>query len=163
MSAKAGGVAGLSLAGLLAMSFLIKPHESKVNETYVDPVGIYTSCYGHTGPEVAPERVYSDVECEKLLHEDVIEHDSQLMRLVKVPLNDEMRAALISFVYNVGAGNLASSTLLKKLNAGDYIGACHELPRWIYGGGRPLGGLVRRREAELQLCLQGARKHAETE
>ena len=65
------------------------------------------------------------------------------------------RAALGSFVYNVGAGNFQSSTLLRKAKAGDLVGACNELPRWVYAKGQKLNGLVRRREAERQLCLEG--------
>lgn len=152
----AKGAVGLSMAGLLSITLLIKPHEGR-EDTYVDPVGIWTSCYGHTGADVTPGKVYTDAECEKLLYTDTQKRDSQLMSYVRVPINDEIRASLISFVYNVGVGNFARSTLLKKLNARDYVGACNELSRWTYAGGKQMAGLIRRREAERQLCLQGAR------
>lgn len=63
------------------------------------------------------------------------------------------RAALISFVYNVGAGNVQSSTLLKKLNSGDHLGACQQLTRWVYAQKIKLQGLVKRRTEELDWCM----------
>ena len=68
-----------------------------------------------------------------------------------VALNDNQKAALMSFVYNLGARAFHTSTLLRKLNSGDCAGAAREFGRWIYGGGRVLPGLVKRREAERQL------------
>ena len=73
----------------------------------------------------------------------------------QVALPEPPRAALASFVYNVGEGNFARSTLLRKLNQGDLRGACHELSRWVYAGGRKLNGLVSRRATERELCLAG--------
>ncbi len=70
-------------------------------------------------------------------------------------LKPETRAALGSFTYNVGVGAFNSSTLLRKAKSGDLIGACNELTRWVYAGGRKLKGLVIRREAERELCLSG--------
>jgi lysozyme len=61
----------------------------------------------------------------------------------------------VSFAYNVGGGNYCGSTLVRKLNAGDTAGACNELTRWTRAKGIVLPGLVKRREAERQLCLQG--------
>ncbi|WP_339617219.1 lysozyme [uncultured Gilvimarinus sp.] len=156
MNNAAKGFAGLSAAAVLAITLIIKPFEGR-EDSYVDPVGVWTSCYGHTGEGVVPGREYSDAECEALLRLDTLEREAQLLRYVRVPISDEIRASLISFVYNVGVGNFRSSTLLKKLNAGDYVGACNELTRWTYAGGERLAGLVRRREAERQLCLRGAR------
>ena len=76
-------------------------------------------------------------------------------RRAKVELPEPTRAALASFVYNVGAGNFARSTLLRKLNQGDLRGACHELSRWVYAGGKRLNGLVSRRATEKEICLAG--------
>ena len=70
---------------------------------------------------------------------------------VKVPLNPNQFGALTSFTYNLGAGNLRSSTLLRKLNAGDYAGAAAEFARWNKAGGKVLKGLTRRRAAERAL------------
>jgi len=71
--------------------------------------------------------------------------------LVTVPLNANQFAALVSFTYNAGAGRLASSTLLKKLNSGNYDAAASEFPRWNHSGGQVQPGLTARRAAEQQL------------
>ena len=71
---------------------------------------------------------------------------------VKVKLNDYQKAALYSFTYNAGVGAFKSSTMLKKLNAGNTKGACDELRRWTYAGGKQWKGLVTRREIERELC-----------
>jgi GH24 family phage-related lysozyme (muramidase) len=75
-------------------------------------------------------------------------------RLVKVPLNANRFDALVSFTYNVGEGNLAKSTLLKKVNAGDHAGAAKEFHKWNKAGGKVLPGLTRRRASE-SLLYQG--------
>jgi lysozyme len=119
---------------------------------YHDPVGIPTACFGHT--ETAAIGTQRDVYgCEDLLLEDVRDRQAMVLRHTTVPLNDNQLAALTSFVYNVGENAYRQSTLLKKLNAGDYEGACRELPRWVYAKGVKLSGLVRRRDQEMKLCL----------
>ena len=70
-------------------------------------------------------------------------------------LPDNRRAALGSFVYNVGERQFSSSTLLRLLNSGDVLGACAQLSRWVYAGGKQLAGLVNRRAAERELCEVG--------
>ncbi|WP_435793068.1 glycoside hydrolase family protein [Escherichia coli] len=65
------------------------------------------------------------------------------------------RGALYSFVYNVGAGNFRTSTLLRKINQGDIKGACDQLRRWAYAGGKQWKGLMARREIEREVCLWG--------
>ena len=73
--------------------------------------------------------------------------------LVKVTLNDNEFAALVSFTYNVGRNALASSTLLKKLNSGDRQGAADQFLKWDHAGGVVVAGLTRRRKAERELFL----------
>lgn len=114
--------------------------------------GLMTVCAGETRVEM---REYTYEECMDLL-EGALEENLVIVRQnVTVPLTPEIEAALISFIHNVGAGAFKRSTLLKKLNAGDYVGACNELPRWNRAGGRVIQGLINRREAERQLCLKG--------
>jgi lysozyme len=79
------------------------------------------------------------------------EYENAVNRYVTVPLNQNQYDALTDFAYNAGATNLRTSTLLKKLNKGDYIGAALEFGKWIYGGGKRLSGLVTRRAAEKNL------------
>ena len=80
--------------------------------------------------------------------------EAAVRRLVKVPLNANRFDALVSFTYNCGEGNLAKSTLLKKVNAGDHKGAAAEFHKWNKGGGKVLPGLTRRRASE-SLLYQG--------
>ena len=75
------------------------------------------------------------------------------MAHVKVDIPITMRAAITSFNYNVGPANFKTSTLLKKINRGDLIGACHELDRWTYVAGMYVRGLANRRKAEKCLCM----------
>ncbi len=144
---------GFTAAVAMSGGYLVAPHEGKVNKTYIDPVGILTSCYGHTGKELKLGQKFTDEQCLDQLAEDLKEHDTQMMNLVRVPLNDNQHAAFLSFTYNVGIGNFKSSTLLRKLNSKDYVGACNELPKWKYAGGKVLSGLVTRREQERLMCL----------
>ena len=71
------------------------------------------------------------------------------------PLTQGELDAYTSFAYNVGLGAFQTSTLLRKLKAGDRVGACNELRRWVYAKGRVLPGLVARRAAEEKMCLSG--------
>ncbi len=93
----------------------------------------------------------------ELLRNDLNWVEKAIKNRVTVPLNENQYAALVSFVYNEGEPNFASSTLLKKLNAGDYVGASNELPRWnkVRKNGVLVvdAGLSNRREKERQLFL----------
>jgi len=147
----AGGAGAIAIAGVLVAHF--EPGRDR-GRPYIDPAGVLTVCDGHTGPDIDPSRIYTDAECDAWRDTDLAQADAAIQRLVIVPLNDWQRAALIDFVYNVGAGNLAKSTLLRRLNAGDYDGACNEYRRWVYAGGRRLPGLVTRREVDAWVCRQ---------
>ncbi|MFZ4504613.1 MAG: lysozyme, partial [Methylovulum sp.] len=93
-------------------------------------------------------------QAEEMLAFDLTAFEDKVKALVKVDVNDNQLGALVSFAYNVGAGNLASSTLLKKLNAKDYAGASVEFLKWDKAGGKILKGLTLRRTAEMSLFLQ---------
>lgn len=144
---------GLSSAVVLSGTYLIVPFEGKVNKVYVDPVGILTSCHGHTGPELKLGQKFTDEQCLDQLAEDLVEHDKKMLKLINVDMTDHQHAAFLSFTYNVGVNSFKNSTLRKKLNNGDYTGACNELTKWVYAGKEVLPGLVRRREAEKKVCL----------
>lgn len=147
LPAIAAGASAIAIAGLLI------PHAEGTRYTpYRDVGGVWTVCEGHTGPDVVPGRQYTPGECATLRNRDIAAADAQVSRLVKVPISTTERAALIDFVYNVGAGRLATSTLLRKLNAGDHAGACAEYHRWVLAGGQARAGLVTRREIEAWLC-----------
>ncbi|OYD84887.1 lysozyme [Azospirillum brasilense] len=150
---------------------LARHFEGLSRTAYRCPVGVWTIGYGHTRA-VTPGDTVTTEQAERLLVGDLAEAALVVDGAVTVPLTDGERAALIDFVFNVGPGRprkgkdpgkdgfvrLRSgkpSTLLRKLNAGDAEGAAAEFGAWIYGGGRVLPGLVRRRRAE-ELLFRGA-------
>ncbi|MCK7012786.1 lysozyme [Enterobacter roggenkampii] len=120
---------------------------------YQDVVGVWTVCDGHTGTDIRRGHRYTDKECDYLLKADLRKVANAIDPLIKVRIPEPTRAALYSFTYNVGSGAFASSTLLKKLNNGDQVGACEELRRWVYAGGMKWKGLMNRRNMERSLCL----------
>ncbi|MDP2269444.1 MAG: glycoside hydrolase family protein [Archangium sp.] len=130
---------------------LIKEFEGLRLKAYRDPVGVWTIGYGHTGSDVKPGQVISQTRAEQLLKGDTGWAQDAVRRSVKVPLSQGQFDALTSFTYNLGGGALASSTLVKKLNARDYAGAQKEFARWVHAGGQVLAGLVRRRAAEAKM------------
>lgn len=145
---------GLPVAGgALAVALgTVSYFEGKENSAYRDPVGIVTICYGHTGTARIGQTL-SDEECKELLAGDLGDAFDAVDEHVEVELPPTRRAALASFIYNVGEGAFQRSTLLRKLNAGQARQACEELLRWVYAKGRKLPGLVTRRRAERELCL----------
>lgn len=138
----------LASAGGIAYKF-----EGEKNAAYVDPVGVLTACVGSTSGVQLGE-LYTRQECTERFVKDLRTAQSAVERCTPdVP--DTMKPALISFTFNVGQGNYCRSTLARKANEGDFVGACKELYRWVYAGGRVLKGLVNRREAEAAACLNG--------
>lgn len=129
---------------------LIRQAEGLRLRAYKCPAGVWTIGYGTTAG-VKEGLVITKERAEELLREDVKRFEDQVMRLVKVRLTQGQFDALVSFIYNLGAGNLSNSTLLRLLNAGDYKGAAAQFDRWTKAGGKVLPGLVRRRAAERAL------------
>lgn len=131
---------------------LIKSFEGLRLKAYQDAVGVWTIGYGTTRG-VKPGQGISEAQAEALLKTDLNRFERDVSQAVRVPINDNQFAALVSFTYNVGSGALRSSTLLRKLNRRDIYGAANEFPRWNRAGGRVLAGLTRRRNAERALFL----------
>ena len=129
---------------------LIKKFEGCKLEAYRCPAGIWTIGYGHTKTTKQGMKI-TQQQAEELLKQDLFSYENAVMINVKVGLNQQMFDALVSFTYNLGAGNLKSSTLLKLLNAKDYYGASQEFKRWNKAGGKVLNGLIKRREVERNL------------
>lgn len=149
---------GLSLAAAAALSYpFIAKHEGVILKTYLDPVNIPTSCVGHT-KTARMGQSFTEEQCQFLFETDYADSFRALERSYKggAALSPEEVIAYSSLIFNIGSGNFASSTLLRKLNAGDRVGACKELPRWVYSKGKKLNGLVKRRAEEETLCLKGA-------
>jgi len=129
---------------------LIKHFEGLRLEAYLDTGGVPTIGYGHTRGVKLGDRI-TEPEAEQYLVEDLSDAERAVERYVTSPLNANQFSALVSFTYNLGAGQLSKSTLLRLLNDGDYQGASDQFKRWVYDDGVMLDGLVRRRETEKRL------------
>lgn len=141
---------------VVAAAAFIEPFEGRRLETYRDPVGIPTACVGDTGPDVVMGRTFTNAECTARLERRITrEFLPAVQRCVRVSITPDQIVALISFAYNVGAEAMCRSTLVRKLNAGDCLGAAAEFDRWTRAGGTTLPGLARRRNAEESLFLGG--------
>lgn len=160
--AAAGASTVLAAAGSLAYFY-----EGEIRQTYVDPVGVLTACVGSTN-DVKLGQIYSEQECTELFLKDLRTAEAAVNRCTPL-VPEATKPALISFTFNVGSGAYCSSTLAKLANAGDMIGACKQLYRWVYITKRVkdpktgkevkvpvvLPGLVTRRRMEAELCLAG--------
>jgi lysozyme len=144
----------LSAAGLE----LLKKSEGFRERVYSDIAGFRTIGYGHrlTGSESYPEGI-TQAQAESILAADVAIAESAVSRLVRVPLSQGQFDALVDFVFNLGAGRLGSSTLLRYLNAGRYDDAAWQLLAWDHAGDRELAALKVRREAEFRLWHPASR------
>lgn len=143
---------------------LIKSFEGLFLKPYLDPIKIPTIGYGiieyPDGKRVTMQdsEITEEQALEYLTHE-VNKKATEIEKLIKVELNDNEFAALVSFAYNVGTGALGSSTLLKMLNANaDKTAVADQFLRWNKAGGKELPGLTRRRQAERSLFLQPSSK-----
>lgn len=151
-------------AALVALSLVsvggvyhVKQSEGISYVSYPDPAtggAPWTICYGHTGPEVKPGMRVDQAQCDRWLGEDLRDAEYHVQRLVKISLTQGEYDAYVSFVFNVGPYNFAQSTMLRKLNAGDRVGACKEFPRWVYANKKVLNGLKVRRYEEQAMCLK---------
>lgn len=131
---------------------LIKEHEGYRDTAYRCPAGEWTIGFGHTSGVKEGQRC-TPMDAGRWLKEDIAAAEREVsFQTQGVPLRQCQYDALVSFVYNIGAGNFRNSTLLKKVRANpDSPSIRDEFGRWIYGGGRVLPGLVARREAEADL------------
>ncbi|EIW7013780.1 lysozyme [Escherichia coli] len=136
---------------------LLKSFEGCELTAYQDYVGVWTIGYGWTQPvngkPVSKGMTITQSTADSLLCSGVVQYEKGVTGLVKVAVNQNQFDALVDFAYNLGVKALEGSTLLKKLNAGDYAGAADEFPKWNKAGGKVLNGLVKRRAAERSLFL----------
>lgn len=117
----------------------------------------WTIGYGSTtytdGSKIKPKDTITQKQADELFDLTLATFEKQVKKLIKSKLNDNQMGALVSFAYNVGTGNLKSSTLLKLVNAGDFRSAVGEFGKWNKSNGKVLNGLVTRRNAEAKLFL----------
>ena len=148
-------------AATAAASALALPFEGMRQVAYYDPPGILSVCAGHTGPDVVKNKTYTLAECRGLLDKDMTTAVTAVDRCVpNAP--DSVLLAFSDAAYNIGpkvACDTHNSTAARLLKAGDWKGACRQLPRWdkssVMGVMVALPGLTRRRAAESQICLKG--------
>ncbi len=135
---------------------LLKKSEGFRNRVYLDAAGFPTIGYGHRllNPASFPEGI-EEPQAAEILACDVRDAEQAVQRLVKVPLTQGQFDALVDFCFNLGAGKLAASSLLRFLNGGRYGEAATELLRWDHAGGRELDALKARRLAEAELWREG--------
>ena len=111
--------------------------------------------YGHTGPDVKAGMQITEEYAEELLRQDLKRFEDAVERIITVWLTQHEYDAIVSFAFNVGAGALEHSTFARRVNRGDNKADCfkEEFPKWVNGSNGPLPGLVRRREAEVELAI----------
>ena len=134
---------------------LVKFFEGFEGKAYLCPANVWTIGYGRTKNVQEGDRI-TKVQAERDLLEELEEFAEQVLNSVKVELTQNELDALTSWTYNLGVGNLNSSTLLKKLNTGDKDSVPSEMLRWNKAAGKVLAGLTRRREAEAKLWAKAA-------
>lgn len=136
---------------------LIKRFEGLRLKAYQDSVGVWTIGYGWTQPvdgkKVGPGMQIDQATADRLLKCGVVQYEQGVNQLVRVKITQGQFDALVSFAYNLGLRSLSTSTLLKKLNAGDKQSAADEFGKWVNAGGKRLDGLVTRRAAEREMFL----------
>lgn len=135
---------------------LIKKYEGLRLEAYPDPATggePWTIGYGHTGPEVVPGLIITREEAESLLARDLIKREIGVESMVRAETSANQFSALVSLAYNIGLSAMRTSTLVRKLNQGDYAGAADQFLRWDKGNGQRMDGLTKRRRAERTLFL----------
>lgn len=144
----AGGVgAVLALAAPLIMAW-----EGYSRDPYLDLAKIPTVCIGETH---VPMRRYTDAECAAMFQRSLLKHATPVLECLPATAPVEVKAAFVSFGYNVGVSAACGSKAARKARAGDYAGACNSLLNWAYVGKKRVQGLVNRRNAERALCLKG--------
>lgn len=133
---------------------LVRHFEGLRLDSYRCPAGVATVGYGHTGPDVRIPMEITAGEAERLLDSDLARFESVLTAMLNgVETSEDEFSAMCSLMFNIGPGRFATSTLLKRHKLGNKMGAANAFLSWIFGGGRKLPGLMRRREAERELYL----------
>ena len=143
------GALTLSATGLVALT----QYEGFRSEAYIPVEGDVPTIGFGTTDGVQMGDTISVPEALNRLQSDVRKAEDSVKSCVTVPLTQNQFDAFTSLSYNIGGSAFCNSTLVRKLNSGDYQGACAELKRWIYVDGRVVQGLVNRREAEYQRCI----------
>ena len=141
----------LSASALIGIAL----HEGYSGKAYDDGVGVQTVGFGTTRIDGRPVQKGDTITPQRALQQlgkDADVYQQAMRKCVSVPLYQHEWDAYTSLTYNIGSGAFCGSTLVRKLNVGDYAGACAEISRWNKAGGRVLAGLTKRRADERQKC-----------
>lgn len=134
---------------------LIQEREGLRLKAYRDTGGVWTIGWGHT-KGVKPGMTITEAQAMDFLLEDLRWAEEAVTKTVKVPLTQNRYDALVSLTYNIGATAFRKSTLVRKLNEGDYNAVPVEMLRWVYDNGKKIRGLELRRKAEAKLWRSGS-------
>jgi len=134
---------------------LTKGFEGLRLTAYRDCAGVLTIGYGHTGPDVVAGKTIDEAEAETLLRTDLQSAVACVNRAVTAAITQNQFDALVDFCFNVGCGAFEKSTLLRKVNAADFVGAAAQFAMWVHAGGEVVAGLVRRRKLEAEMFAGG--------
>lgn len=145
----------------LSLAVLLGPKEGDTRIPYPDHVGVLTVCKGVTGPGVVKGKRYTDAECAALEQAHLTRMLAYMGRCVTEPVTEGELLAYGHFTYNIGEAAFCRSTLVKKLNAGDHAGACQQMARFTWAGGKDCrvkankcSGLPKRRDYEVAMCME---------
>lgn len=134
---------------------LIHSFEALRLKAYPDPGSKdgkpWTIGWGSTGPDIKQGTVWTREQADARFAKTLAQVEADVIKVVRVPLKQHEFDALVSLTYNLGIGNMKSSTLLKMLNEGYYANAALQFGKWVFNDGKIMKGLVRRREAERKL------------
>lgn len=141
-------VLSLSAAGFVGVAV----HEGYTDRAIIPvPGDVPTIGFGTTAGVKMGDRITPPVALGRAL-QDINKFEGAIKQCVRVPLHQHEYDAYVSLAYNIGPGAFCGSTLVRKLNAGDYVAACAEISRWNRAGGRVVDGLTNRREHERAQC-----------
>lgn len=142
-------------AGILAIA-VVGEHEGLRLYAYRDVIGVWTACYGET-KGIRPGMKFTKEQCDVMFLESLQRHERGMRACLNAPdsLPEKTYVSFVSFTYNVGIGGFCKSSVARMANALQLRAACDALLRWNKAGGRVIKGLVKRRDKERRLCLQG--------
>lgn len=148
----------VTIVGATAAAMLLAftpVQEGRVLKTYRDIGGVLTYCDGATENAQAG-KTYSPAECDAQLDRDLERHAAGIAKCVPMDrLTDGQKVAFVDAAFNIGVPAFCSSSMARRANAGDMVGACDALLMWNRVGGRVVAGLTMRRQRERELCMKG--------
>jgi len=148
----------VALVGAMAAASLLSftpAFEGTGLSTYRDMGGVLTYCTGAT-ENAAWGKTYTPAQCRAQLDRDLERHAAGIAMCIPLArLTDGQKVAFVDVAYNIGVSGFCGSSMARRTNAGDMVGACNALLMWNKVGGKEVRGLTRRRQAERELCLKG--------